>query len=154
MIEVSGQLVAIPTLEGEISQAELEGHTARVENWVKKGKGMGKATQESYDELQTYVQTLEAHVAIEKKEREKWLREVAKIWPMKKMQQEVQISKDTYEAWDLKVWSLKKHVRKAEELIVRAEELPKVQTRIIIKSCWNTYVALGQVHAIAPIQLL
>lgn len=51
--QVFGQLVAVPTIEGEISQAELDAHMAIVENWVRKGKGKEKTIQESYDELRT-----------------------------------------------------------------------------------------------------
>lgn len=69
--------MVVSTIEGEVSRAKLDAHTAKVENSVRKVKGKEKATQESYDELGTYVQNLEARVAVEKKEREKWLKKMA-----------------------------------------------------------------------------
>lgn len=47
--QVSGHLVPALTIKGEISQAKIDAHTIKVENWVEKMKEKEKAIEETYD---------------------------------------------------------------------------------------------------------
>lgn len=131
---------------------KLEGEKRRLEEELEREKKKKKEEEATARraELETYVRTLDVQAAAEQEEREIWLREVAGIRSVERTQAGVRLSKETYDAWELEIQSLKEQVRKAKELLIAAEELPKARGQVIATVCHKSYAALGRMKTTAP----